>query len=49
MQLNVFYNVESTALSQSRQPHLDEEAFSLDVHVAEETDLNHMLLSICTR
>ncbi|KAG7226237.1 hypothetical protein INR49_002987, partial [Caranx melampygus] len=48
-QLNVFYNMESTVLSQSRQHHSDEEAFSLDVNVTEETDHNHMLLSICTR
>ncbi|XP_060919349.1 CD109 antigen [Labrus mixtus] len=48
-QLNVFYNVESEAFSQNLQHTLDEEAFSLDVNVSEETDRAHMQLSICTR
>ncbi|XP_029316719.1 CD109 antigen-like [Cottoperca gobio] len=48
-QMNIFYNLESKALSQSLQHANDEEAFALDVDVTEERDYNHMLLSICTR
>nr|XP_029136242.1 CD109 antigen [Labrus bergylta] len=48
-QLNVFYNMESEAFSQTLQHTLDEEAFLLDVNVSEEKDRAHMQLSICTR
>ncbi|XP_029348937.1 CD109 antigen-like isoform X2 [Echeneis naucrates] len=48
-QMNIFYNVESTALSHNHQHTSDEEAFSLDVEVNEDRDHNHMLLSICMR
>ncbi|XP_041810122.1 CD109 antigen-like [Chelmon rostratus] len=48
-QLNIFYNLESKAFSQSLRHATHEEAFSLDVDVTEERDHNHMLLSICTR
>ncbi|XP_056249879.1 CD109 antigen-like [Seriola aureovittata] len=48
-QMNIFYNVESTALSQSHRHSSDEEAFLLDVSVTEEGNHNHMLLSICMR
>lgn len=46
VQINIFYNLESAALSQRGT---EEEAFSLDVAVAEEADRDHMLLSVCTR
>ncbi|XP_039994174.1 CD109 antigen-like isoform X2 [Xiphias gladius] len=48
-QMNVFYNVKTTALSQTLQHASNEEAFSLDVDVTDERDDNHMLLSICMR
>ncbi|XP_040917246.1 CD109 antigen-like [Toxotes jaculatrix] len=48
-QMNVFYNVESKALSQNLQHTSDEEAFTLHADVTEDGDHNHMLLSICTR
>ncbi|XP_047197493.1 CD109 antigen-like [Hippoglossus stenolepis] len=48
-QMNVFYNVRSSALSQDVRPAWDEDAFSLDVDVAEDKEHNHMLLSICMR
>ncbi|KAF7655787.1 hypothetical protein LDENG_00050910 [Lucifuga dentata] len=44
-QMNVFYNVESRALSKEIT---DKEAFSLNVDVAD-NDHDHMLLSICIR
>ena len=49
IQLNIFYNVESTAFSQNLRHTQDGEAFSLDVDVTDEGDNNHMLLSICMR
>ncbi|XP_053290845.1 CD109 antigen [Pleuronectes platessa] len=48
-QMNVFYNVRSSALSQDVRLASDEEAFSLHVDVAEDKEHNHMLLSICMR
>ncbi|XP_071774278.2 CD109 antigen-like [Centroberyx gerrardi] len=49
-QMNVFYNLESRALSQGLQHATDHEAFSLDVTVFDhERDYVHMWLSICTR
>ncbi|XP_071355028.1 CD109 antigen-like [Trachinotus anak] len=48
-QMNIFYNVKSTALSQNRHHTSDEEAFSLNIDVTEDRDHNHMLLSICMR
>ncbi|XP_035466385.2 CD109 antigen-like [Scophthalmus maximus] len=48
LQMNIFYNVKGTALTQSLQHNSDKEAFSLDVDVVE-GDHDHMLLSICMR
>lgn len=47
--MNVFYNLESKAFSQSLQRGAEEEAFSLDVDVTEETDHDHMLVSVCMK
>ncbi|XP_056282328.1 CD109 antigen isoform X2 [Pseudoliparis swirei] len=48
LQMNVFYNLETKAFSQSLQRAKDEGAFSLTVDVTVEMDHNHMLLVICT-
>ncbi|XP_060938965.1 CD109 antigen-like [Limanda limanda] len=48
-QMNVFYNVRSSAFSQDVRLASDEEAFSLHVDVAEDKEHNHMQLSICMR
>jgi len=48
IQMNVFYNLETKAFSQSLQRAKDEGAFSLTVDVTVEMDHNHMLLVICT-
>lgn len=45
-QMNVFYNVESAALSQNLEPTADD-AFSLTVELSEEEDHNHLVLRIC--
>ena len=49
IQMNVFYNVRSSALSQDVRRASDEDAFSLHVDVAEDKEHNHMQLSICMR
>ncbi|XP_030575167.1 CD109 antigen-like [Archocentrus centrarchus] len=48
-QLNVFYHLESEAFSQNLQQAADEEAFSLQIDVADDSEHNHIKLSICTR
>ncbi|XP_061599290.1 CD109 antigen [Cololabis saira] len=48
-QLNVFYNVESEAFSQTLRHTPDEEAFSLEVDLTDDGDGGHVLLSVCTR
>ncbi|XP_069392339.1 CD109 antigen-like isoform X2 [Paralichthys olivaceus] len=48
-QMNVFYNVRSSALSQNVRHASDEDALSLHVDVAEDKDHNHILLSVCMR
>ncbi|CAG5866269.1 unnamed protein product [Menidia menidia] len=47
-QLNVFYNVESKAFSQNLGHASYEEAFFLNVHLSENRDNIHMMLSVCT-
>ncbi|KAM6972916.1 CD109 antigen-like [Aplochiton taeniatus] len=49
LQRNVFYNLKSSDLSQKHQ-NTDHEGFSLKVNVTDNKgDLDHMVLSICTR
>lgn len=49
-QMNIFYNLESLALSQTQRHSLSHEAFGLSVEVSDdETDMDHILLSICTK
>ncbi|XP_076155900.1 CD109 antigen-like [Alosa pseudoharengus] len=49
-QMNIFYNLESLALSQAQRHATSHEAFELRVKVLdEERDTNHILLSICTK
>ncbi|XP_068608150.1 CD109 antigen-like [Brachionichthys hirsutus] len=48
-QMNVFYNLESKAFSQSLQQITDKEAFSLDAEVSMDRGQNRLLLSVCTR
>ncbi|CAB1330744.1 unnamed protein product, partial [Coregonus sp. 'balchen'] len=48
--MNVFYNIEDRVLSERSQDDTDHEGFSLDVEVLDdEDDLDHIMLSICTR
>lgn len=44
-QTNIFYNLESEAVSHARE----HEAFSLDVGITEAEDHDHWDMSICTR
>ncbi|XP_062379555.1 CD109 antigen-like [Sardina pilchardus] len=49
-QINIFYNLESLALSQAQRHATSHEAFELRVEVSdEETDTNHILLSVCAK
>ncbi|XP_023850526.2 CD109 antigen-like [Salvelinus sp. IW2-2015] len=49
-EMNVFYNIEDRVLSERSQDDTDHEGFSLDVEVLDdEDDLDHIMLSICTR
>ncbi|XP_057714506.1 CD109 antigen-like [Corythoichthys intestinalis] len=49
-QINVFYNMESTAFSKNHFLHArDQEAFELNVNVTDGKDKNHLLLSVCVR
>lgn len=48
-QLNVVYNLDSGAFSENLHHTTEKEAFWLEVGVAAEADLNHLLLSVCTR
>ncbi|XP_038864758.1 CD109 antigen-like [Salvelinus namaycush] len=49
-EMNVFYNIEDRVLSERSQDDTDHESFSLDVEVLDdEDDLDHIMLSICTR
>ncbi|KAM6912159.1 CD109 antigen [Xenentodon cancila] len=47
-QLNVFYNVESKAFSQTLQHTPDEDVFLLDVDLADDSKAGHVMLSVCT-
>lgn len=49
IQLNVFYNVENQTLLQSPQQASDEEAFSLNIRLSENSNHSNMILSVCTR
>uniref|UniRef100_A0A8C8E393 CD109 antigen n=1 Tax=Oryzias sinensis TaxID=183150 RepID=A0A8C8E393_9TELE len=49
VQLNTFYNVENQTFLQSPQQASDEEAFSLNIHLAEASNHSNMILTICTR
>ncbi|XP_024258878.1 CD109 antigen isoform X1 [Oncorhynchus tshawytscha] len=49
-QMNVFYNIEDRVLSERSHDDTDHEGFSLEVEVLDdEDDLDHIMLSICTR
>ncbi|XP_036065942.1 CD109 antigen-like [Oryzias melastigma] len=49
VQLNVFYNVENQTFLQSPQQASDEEAFSLNIRLSENSNHSNMILSVCTR
>uniref|UniRef100_A0A3B3DP73 CD109 molecule n=1 Tax=Oryzias melastigma TaxID=30732 RepID=A0A3B3DP73_ORYME len=49
IQLNVFYNVENQTFLQSPQQASDEEAFSLNIRLSENSNHSNMILSVCTR
>lgn len=48
--MNIYYNLESLVLSQTQKHSTSHEAFELRVEVSDdETDVDHILLSICTK
>lgn len=48
--MNIFYNLESLVLSQAQRHSKGHEAFELEVEVSDdETDMDHILLSVCTK
>ncbi|XP_053700894.1 CD109 antigen-like isoform X2 [Synchiropus splendidus] len=49
LQMNVFYNLDSRAFSQSLAHTTDQEDFALNVGVLSETDQDHIIVSVCMR